>query len=42
MDKIASQLVHGLDWEDAINKFEDLNLIDLLVFHVNYYPGGLV
>ena len=34
--------IDGLDWEDAIKKFENLNSIALLVFHANYYLGGLI
>ena len=32
----------SVNWEQAIQKVENLNTIALLTFHINYYLGGLL
>jgi uncharacterized damage-inducible protein DinB len=34
--------ITSISWEQAIEKFENLNTIALLTFHVNYYLKGIL
>lgn len=34
--------IQDLDWQKATRKVHDLNSIALLIFHLNYYLGGLL
>ena len=36
------ELVSDLDWKQATTKIDSLNTIALLVFHIDYYIGGIV
>ncbi|MBK8515440.1 MAG: DUF1572 domain-containing protein [Saprospiraceae bacterium] len=34
--------ITGLNWQQSIQKVENLNTIALLVFHINYYLAGIL
>ena len=36
------ELISDIDWKQATQKVENLNTIALLVFHIDYYLGGVL
>lgn len=36
------QQIKSVDWQQATQKFESLNTIALLTFHINYYLAGIL